>query len=59
MEINELYRVKHTITLQVIRDILIENEFTTRQDFKERLLNQIDKLEMDESTIHALKENIG
>ncbi|MHC5529506.1 hypothetical protein [Priestia megaterium] len=59
METNDLYRVKHIMTLQVIRDILIENGFTTHENFKERLLDKVENSQLKEEIIEALKDNIG
>ena len=59
METNDLYRVKHIMTLQVIRDILIENGLTTHENFKERLLDKVENSQLKEEIIEALKDNIG
>lgn len=59
MEINDLYRVKHVMTIQVLRDILIENGLTTHENFKERLLDKVENSQLEKEIIEALKENIG
>jgi hypothetical protein len=58
-DLNRYFRVQHTLKLQVIGDILIENGLTTHEKFKEKYLDKVDNLEItDEDLIKELKKSI-
>ncbi|GIN38388.1 hypothetical protein [Heyndrickxia oleronia] len=57
-DLNKLYRTKHTILLQVVRDILVENKLTTHEQFNKKYIEKVDMHEMPEEDKTALKEGI-
>ncbi len=58
MELDKHYRVKHTILLQVVRDILIKNNLTTREEFKELYLDRVESSTLTEDDKEVLKETV-
>jgi hypothetical protein len=58
MEIDKLYRVKHVILLQVVRDILIENGLTTHEEFREKFLNKLEQSGLSDEDKKEIKELI-
>jgi hypothetical protein len=58
MEINDLHRVKHTVLLQVIRDILIENNLTTRDDVRKRVIDKLENTNLSKEEIADITEGI-
>lgn len=55
-DINKEIRLKHTLEIQVIKDILVENKLTTHQEFRERFLRKLSDSGISEELQDALKK---
>ncbi len=58
MDLNKLYRVKHTLQLQIIMDILIEKGLITREEFREKFHQRVETSGFSEEDAAKIKENI-
>lgn len=58
MDTNDLYRIKHTILLHTIRDLLIEKGVISKEEFKELYYEKVDKANLSDEVKEQLKETI-
>lgn len=58
MDSKEAVEMKTLLTVQLIKSILIENGIITRDEFRSRLLEKIDKTNFSEEEKNALRENV-
>lgn len=58
MEYKQVSNLKTVLSIQLIRDILIENELTTVNDFRDGLLKKVEDSNLSEEDKEALRENI-
>ncbi len=57
-KLNKIYRVKHVILLQIVRDTLIKNGLTTREDFNEEFSLKVEQMVNDEEMKKELLNHV-
>ncbi|GKV54223.1 hypothetical protein NCCP2222_01700 [Sporosarcina sp. NCCP-2222] len=58
MDKKDLATTKSQLSIQVIRDILIDNGLVTYHEFQERLLKKVQTSPLSEKDKQTLRENI-
>jgi hypothetical protein len=58
MEQEKLVDLKYMFLVQVIRDILIEKELTTREEFKTRVLSRLESSPLSEEDKKEIKNSL-